>query len=142
MSPIDIAYAAGFFDGEGYIGICGSASNGSLCLQIEVTQVDPRPLQFMASKFGGVVKHRVWAQYKSKRNSRPSFVWRLHAKTAINFLQQIYPYLIHKKDQADLAFQFQNIRNLKQKSSPEKKQGEVGIKNQLQHEKKIAFEII
>ena len=139
-----IAYAAGFFDGEGYIGICGSQSRGSLCLEIDVTQVDPRPLQFLAEHFGGKIKQRVRSKYTSTRNSRPSFLWRLHAKDAVMFLELIYPYLIHKRDQADLAFQFQRIRdtNKWRKGNLQKKQEQISISQSLRDMKKKVVSLV
>ena len=103
ITDIDLAYAAGFFDGEGYSGIRGTKTktkrdpNGRFFLSCIVTQKDPAILSWLVLQFGGTIFHS------------PSQIcprWRVVAKVAENFLIQILPFLKLKKPQAELALEF------------------------------------
>lgn len=64
MQKCDLAWAAGFFDGEGYIGVRRNCGYEYVSLQI--TQKDPRPLKRWTRIFGGSVNgpyRRVYPLY-------------------------------------------------------------------------------
>lgn len=102
--PIDLAWAAGFIDGEGCIGVYGRTDNrGSYALRLSVAQVDPRPLLVLQSMFGGRIR-----QTKPRGSkSRPASVWELHNWEARDAITAILPYLRGKQEQAELALKFQ-----------------------------------
>ena len=99
----ELAYIAGFFDGEGCVCIY-RVRNRTYALAVSVSQVDPRPLIFVSKFFGGKVSARPPQKGHSKL---PYFQWRLSASNACYFLEQILPFLINKKDQATIAIEFQ-----------------------------------
>ncbi len=109
FSQDDCKYAAGFFDGEDNITIAISKHYGenashnwrkSLSMRCTVVNNNQDVIQWFSSTFPGGfttstrVNHHKW---------RESFRWVVSYKKAHNFLQSIYPYLIVKKKQADIA---------------------------------------
>ncbi len=102
MSKItDLAYAAGFFDGEGCIQIQPNYTKGRheiMSVRIVIAQNDPAPLHWIAGKFGGrVTRPASWVCWR----------WDASAAVAMKFLHLVRPFLIVKAKQADLAFAFE-----------------------------------
>jgi hypothetical protein len=88
--PTEVAYLAGFFDGEGSIGITG----GSLCARISNTY---RPILERFQKiFGGTISVHSMGDEKS----RLSWVWTSYGDTAQTALEILEPYLVEKRTQA------------------------------------------
>lgn len=96
-----VIWAAGFFDGEGSIGIYKTRRGTSFQLSIAANQVDPSPLEILVWLFGGNV-------YNSTARNRPLKSWRLGSRKAAAALQEMHPYLVNKKAQAKVALQFQD----------------------------------
>lgn len=82
---LDIAYAAGFFDGEGTV-VISLSKEGYLRLEVSSSQNLPDVLHWHVPKFGGKVYH--------PKNHASQ--WKLHGKKAIPFLITIQPYCIVK----------------------------------------------
>jgi hypothetical protein len=96
-----IVYLAGFFDGEGTICISHRNNRASYELRICVGQKELDPLPMYVKVFGGNI-------YKQKRYGIHCLnQWNLTPKSSIkNFLDIVYPYLITKKQEADVAYKF------------------------------------
>lgn len=97
---------AGFFDGEGYIGILKRKRkdwNIEYFIQISIGQIDGATMDWIVDTFGGHL-HRV------KRDN--SFYWIASNKEAYTILKRIAPLLRYKKPQADLAIEFYEERDL------------------------------
>jgi len=120
----DRAYTAGFMDGEGCIHIAkrkptrrGQATF-HYSLIVSIWNVQPEPLEFIQTLFGGsIAKHLV-----SNPSWRDSYQLQLNPVDAQELLIAIYPYLIIKKDEVDLALRFIELRKVKgncKPSSPE-----------------------
>ena len=119
ISVEEIAYAAGLFDGEGCVSIYKIGNrrlNCALYLRAQIVMTDPRPLQWMKQRFGGSLTQR-----KRQKHYKVSFDWRLFSENALQFLELVRPFLIVKKDQAELAIEFQKIsrRNKRKKNNPD-----------------------
>jgi hypothetical protein len=102
----ELAYIAGFFDGEGCVhgSIIHKNSGAYPRAWITIGQKDPFILRKIEKYFNFGTLH----QYKKN--------WRYQVKNTkevIEFLQALYPYLIGKKEQAGLAIEL-NKRILKQ----------------------------
>lgn len=111
------AYAAGLFDGEGYVGIDSVCiSNGKrrlphLGLRIVISQKDGAIMDWLKDNFGGnVYRQRNGSQYYIYR-------WRIHSEKAEQFLRFIYPYVLIKKPQVDLALSFNEEKKKRAKDS-------------------------
>jgi len=102
MIKITKRYIAGFFDGEGSIGIYNRKDryNGA-CLRTQLTQNKTREsfliLSFLKNKYGGNLSEQKTLSNGIKYN------WQLNPKGVEKFLKDIQPYLILKNTQAQLA---------------------------------------
>ena len=101
-----LAYLAGFFDGEGCIAIIKGKNhlgNVQYSLIVIVSNTSDYILHLYKLSFGG----RIQKRKHKKPEWRDCYVWELSSTRAYDFLKCVYPYLILKKAQADLAFEFQ-----------------------------------
>ena len=107
-TELELAYAAGLMDGEGYIGIkCSERDkiqrSRSHRVYVSLGNTDEKMVKFMLDKFGGTY---YYAERKAS-NSKPMYTWKLSAISAVTFLGQVLPYLITKKERAEVAMEFQ-----------------------------------
>lgn len=101
---IQLAYLAGFFDGEGTISILKRKKgnwNVSHFIRVSIGQKDGATLDWVKENFGGNV-------YNVKRDN--SFTWAISDFKAYEFVKTISPFLRYKKPQADLAIKFYEER--------------------------------
>ena len=96
-----IIYLAGFFDAEGTICISHRNDRASYDLRITVSQKDIEPLPLFVEVFGGKIykTHRHGVHCLNQYNLTP----KINIKY---FLDCVYPYLITKKKEADVAYRF------------------------------------
>ena len=99
----DVAYCAGFFDGEGHIRIQRHSTRGSYMLSISAVQSTLTPLDMFANLFGGKTKKRIT---KYRGEDKAIYEWQASSALAERVLREMYPYLRAKKDEADIAFAF------------------------------------
>lgn len=85
MRAEDLAYAAGFLDGEGSFLAASST--------VKATNTYKPVLDWMALKFGGTVNSRVGT-------IKPAFVWVLCGQPAADLCVRLLPYLQEKKSRA------------------------------------------
>lgn len=101
MKDTDIAWAAGFFDGEGSILLRKYTVKNHIqwTLRLVLVQKDPAPLYEFQTIVGGLgTVHR--------RETRPITVWEVASHEAEIALRTLYPYLRAKQYQADIALKF------------------------------------
>jgi len=102
LSETDKAYIAGIIDGEGCITINASSTRAgtkSYTLRLMIAQADYEFLEYIMHKLG---------VGKIQQNTRMPHIYFLQicGSQAELALRQVYDYLIIKKAQADIAFQF------------------------------------
>jgi len=110
MDTYDTVYAAGFFDGEGSINITkGTNGKGTeyFVLEASVSQVDPRPLEFLQEIWGGNLR----AVNANNERCRPFHRWGIRSQMAENFIRDIRPYLKVKDIEADIALNFRTVKS-------------------------------
>lgn len=95
---ISSEYAAGFFDGEGSIGI--RRERNIYRLEVNATQTTAEVLIAFQEKYGGKVTKR------NKEKSRDLYMWRVYTQNADAFLKDVLPFLIVKQERAKLALEF------------------------------------
>jgi LAGLIDADG endonuclease len=105
-----LAWAAGFFDGEGCVLVEMSKEKGCkhgfrTSLHTTVTQTSLPCLQLYLERFGGGIT--------TSENKTPSgrrwavqYRWSVRNENALNFLKQIQPYVVVKKEQVDAALKY------------------------------------
>jgi hypothetical protein len=97
MRQIDIAYAAGFFDGEGHISIRKHTRDASLNFRVSASQNDPQPLYWLQTLFGG----NIYRQHSRKKSY--AYVWVVSGEQAYKFLEAVLPFLMVKDAEAKEA---------------------------------------
>ena len=100
----EIAYIAGFFDGEGYLGI---ADNQGLRLIVSISNTKFEILHWLKDLFGG----SIYVRQRSGSNHKPIHIWTIVSREATLFLCQIQPYLRMKDEVAQLGIDFQNTKD-------------------------------
>jgi hypothetical protein len=104
MDMMDLAWAAGFFDGEGCI---SRKKGGKRTWRLVVQQNVRPPLEVLERLFGGTL----YGPYTRQRSrdgvgqfSNPYYVWRLNTQADVLFaLECMYPYLRVKGAEALIA---------------------------------------
>ncbi len=117
-----LAYIAGIIDGEGTIGIKKTNKRYST-IRVNVGNTNQWLIEFLQMQFGGYT----WLNRPENNNWKECWRWEVVARKAYRVLILISPYLQIKRDQAELAIQFQQRR--------------MKGKNILSSEDKIADEI-
>lgn len=122
-----LAWAAGFFDGEGYVTIghrgCISKLNnkryGGHYLRCGINHVAPEPLHEMQKLFGGKINMQSEKSVAGNRHRRSQ--WQINTKQAILMLKQVMPFLRNKQKVAALALDYDSTvsSNNTKKISPE-----------------------
>ena len=101
----DISYAAGFLEADGCIHLTNSG------VAVRVTNRNLAVLNWFQDKFKGRVREKVIP--------KNCYEWNVFGEEAIEFLQYVYPFLIFKKPQADILFEFRSTLHTKGKKLPE-----------------------
>lgn len=102
-SPVDCAYAAGFFDGEGCVIIDSHKQKGRSTYRLTavVSQDDPSPLYRLRDTWGGSIRPQ-----KPRPGGRVSYQWRLSTRQAARFLQDIQQFALVKAAAIGIALEF------------------------------------
>ncbi|MGC9101431.1 MAG: LAGLIDADG family homing endonuclease [Caldisericum sp.] len=103
MKPEEIAYIAGFFDGEG--SIYTSKGKKQYFLTVSITNTNLYVLEFIREllHIGKISKNP-----DKNLGHRKVYRLRLYSNDAKNFLEILLPYLKVKAEQAKIAIEFQN----------------------------------
>lgn len=104
-TELEKAYFAGFFDGEGYIGLAAS-SKTTMSLRLIVGQKKPEVLHRMCKHYGGGVYETC-----SKSNGNCHWYWDCKSKAAEQFIRDIYPYVSVKLPQIEVALEYRDMMN-------------------------------
>ena len=99
IEDTDVAYAAGFFDGEGCISI---GKNGAV--DARITNTSKGVLIRLKSLFGGSITDR------SQKVNKTQYVYALYGEDAIEFLNTLKPYLIEKLPQVHTILEYYELR--------------------------------
>lgn len=103
MTDTDIAWAAGFIDGEGNFSITWSGTN-LYCL-VQAANTDRRPLEKLVALFGG----KIYVHSKGNDRHAVSYKWRTVAAGASAAAEKVLPYLMVKSEQAKIVIEFQKL---------------------------------
>jgi len=107
MKLINIQYIAGFFDGEGCIIAFkrndSAKGHGYYRCEISITNTNKKLLQIISQNIDGIIyKH----DKKPIPNRKPCYTLRLSSKKSYFALCELSPYLIDKKEQAEIALEY------------------------------------
>ena len=120
----DLAWCAGFFDGEGFVTIQkrNSMVNGKryegYYLRIGINHVAVEPLLEMQRVLGGTIRKQSEHTVVGNRKQRHS--WQMGCQAAKEALIQMMPYFRNKQSVAELGIELQNtMGNHGQRTTPE-----------------------
>ena len=101
----DVIYLAGLFDGEGCIFVSRQNSGRSHYLGVTITNTNVGVLKLAKRMFGGSIRQNS----DSRKHRTTSWVWRIVSNQAENALKTLLPYLRIKRQEAELALDFQKL---------------------------------
>ncbi len=101
---MNLAYIAGFVDGEGCIGF--SKCRTTIFPRVLVVNTNRGILEDLQVKFGGDIK----PLSLRKSNWKQGWQWRISWTRAVNFLDKINPWLRLKSQQACAVFAWDTVR--------------------------------
>lgn len=99
VSQIELAYLAGYFDGEGCISFAKALKKYPY-LTITLVTADLDSLKRFEAAFGGDVRPVKWG---NKPHKRQLYFWQKGGQNAQMILLALYPFLSAKKQIAELA---------------------------------------
>lgn len=102
----EVAYAAGFFDADGTVAISRSHLKSrqfeiAHSMRVAIGQVNYEILCFFKARWGGSIYHN---------ETRDFHTWQANSWVAHDFLCDIFPFLVLKRCQAEIAIAFQKRR--------------------------------
>lgn len=117
LSERDLAYMAGFFDGEGCIQIQRRrqphpTKRRYYAIHVSVSQTTEYIPRWFCFNFGGSV-HK--SKHTKEKRSWDVWTWQAVCRDAGAFLGVIHPHLILKKPQAELALKMQATKRFRGK---------------------------
>lgn len=154
MIKVSDKYIAGFFDGEGSIGLYRGIDHRkrrmkehkkvrySFGLIVTIVNTHLKILEVIKQKFGGNIrKHLLTSKGKI------CWEWRKHGKSAIPFLKALQPYVVVKKEQVVLGLEYERKYKddgpNKPNQTEKKRKGVVADKNryvkQMKQLKKVMY---
>jgi hypothetical protein len=101
IKDTDLAYMAGYIDGEGCI------RWGAHSPRISIQSCNPNPLRFIEKLFP---KAQVRLQNRRTKRGKPVHRLEYSGINCIQLLQVILPHLIEKKDQAEKLIQIYQLK--------------------------------
>lgn len=108
LTKTEMAYIAGLIDADGSVQIARRSTKGRwirYALEITVSNTDTRIINYLRTTVGGGTAVDV-------RHFRKTvcFSWVITGNAAMQLLTQVQPYMQSKKDEAELAIGFQQLR--------------------------------
>lgn len=111
---LKIEYCAGFFNGEGSIGIYKNG-RGSWHVRTQVTQNVNKFSTSLLSELKDAYGGNLAIMRSSIYRNDSAYNWQLNSKSAIKFLKILYPHLLLKNDQAFFAISWYEISQKQQR---------------------------
>lgn len=105
-----IAYLAGIIDGEGSIMLWKSKASPSLRgqfnLRVNITSTDKILIEWLYENFGGHCYECNAPSRKANPHWKKQFIWTVARPKLLDFLKEIHPFLVIKKDRCEVAIKF------------------------------------
>lgn len=110
MKILTDQYLAGLFDGEGSVTVVKyhpkySPNRLHYVLRVHIANTNKELMDLLVENLGGFYRSA-----QGKKEWKVDYQWALSADKAFRFLKSIYPHLVIKQKQADVAFEFINFR--------------------------------
>lgn len=144
LSDGELGWAAGCIDGEGTIGIYKRSSRVAiegkgLFLHVSICNTDIRMPLKLRELFGGNFSNCT----KDKRpNRRPLFIWTITGRHATAVLKKIKPFLVIKKEQAEIGIAFAATMSSRGPLSEEVRQQRIALSENVKQLKVVYPEAV
>ena len=109
-----LAWAAGFLDGDGFITIQNRKTKykdrvyEGTYLRVGACQAHLTPLETLQDIFGGSIRPKHMGSNPHGYNRKQQWIWTLSTQQAADALKQMLPYLVHKREVALIGIAFQD----------------------------------
>jgi hypothetical protein len=114
----ELAWVAGFMEGEGHIGICQDVKRGHCFLQITASSISKDLLENMQRLFGGNIIQANHAGYKPRYNHL--FRWYTQCDKAVDVLKAIEPFIVGtKNEQIVFCYYFKENKDRRKNRCPD-----------------------
>lgn len=120
-----LAWAAGFIDGDGFITIQNRKTKykdkeyTGTYLRVGACQAHLTPLEKLQDLFGGSIRPKNSGPNPHGYNRKQQWIWTLSTQEARNALEQMLPYFVHKKEVALLGLKFQETMSDNKQKIPD-----------------------
>lgn len=111
LTVAELAYTAGMLDGEGSIMLIKTGKDANrpnsgyyVHLTVKIVNTNREVIDWINQRWESSEK-AIYTR-KPRGNFRQMYGWQINGKNAYNFILDVYPYLIIKKKQADIAIAF------------------------------------
>ena len=123
VTDLDLAYAAGIFDGEGFVGLTINRQpthrrvNMTYNLTVSIANTNLPLIAWLKDSFGGYISTR---QYRKDEypDRLLGYEWKIVARQADVFLRLLLPYLRIKREQTETALRFYGEAELHDRKGP------------------------
>lgn len=95
----DVAWAAGFLEGEGCFALEKGSRKHTFGIRVSACQRRRAPLEKLREVLGGEITVR-------DKDGRPMYVWRLGGVRAADAIRPLIPYLYGKKEEAQAVVDY------------------------------------
>ena len=115
INKTNLSYLAGYIDGDGCFYI-GKVTNKKRTAHkfpqcIAITSVNKEVLAWCKQLFGGSIS----TNYNVPKNNKPLHVYILRKLKVVPLIEEIYPYLVEKREEAQVFLDFATSKNVKEK---------------------------
>ncbi|MGB9903467.1 MAG: LAGLIDADG family homing endonuclease [Desulfotomaculales bacterium] len=113
ISDVDLGWVAGIIDGEGTITIAPRKRTDRKCrvdgwmVTVRVANTDSRIIQKLNHVLHDLLGCTGYVQEKRPNRCAKCYYWLVANRRALVLLELVYPYLVSKKEQAEVAIEFQ-----------------------------------
>jgi hypothetical protein len=103
FNKFDLAYAAGYIDGDGclYIGTFATTKGTTYEFSIQVSSVKKESTDWLKKTFGGSTRSK-----ETEGNRRTPHVWTIKGKKSLSLAEAILPYLVDKNQECQIFIEF------------------------------------
>lgn len=116
LTPTELAYIAGLFDGEGTISLIGNqghrtkpAPNGYVSARVEISNTNRVLIDWLQVRLGG----QVHTTGKYSPTCKQGYKWRAAmTQPALDILEAVLPYLVIKRAQAEIVLEYGKRRQI------------------------------
>lgn len=122
-----LAYVAGLFDGDGCVHVQNEMRKDYRLARItaSVTNTNVDIIKYLKDCFGGYTK------FRQLPSGKTAGTWGLSCKSAVEFLEQILPFMRIKKEQAELACKLYAISNRRKRTLSRNEKGQFNPVSEL-----------